>query len=311
MPVLAWVALAVAVALLLAVDLAAAHRRPDGVGLREATAWSVLWLAVGVAFGFVLLGVADGEAAGAYWTGFLMEKALSIDNVFVIAVLLGAFAVPRSLQGDVLTFGIAGALVLRAAFIVAGVAVLEAFHPALYAFGALLVVTGARLAVKGEPAADVRDSRLLALLRRWLPVSAAFRGRRLVVREGGRRRATPLLAALVAVAAADVLFAVDSVPAVLAITTDAFIVFAANAFALLGLRALAVLVTGLADRLAYLHLGLAALLVLVGLKMLLADLVGSPPAGLSLAVAVAVLGAAIAASLLARGRAASRGEAGG
>src|ERR671939_358566 len=113
------------------------------------------WVALAVAFGLLLLGVADGEAAGAYWTGFLMEKALSIDNVFVIAVLLGAFAVPRSLQGDVLTFGIAGALVLRAAFIVAGVAVLEAFHPALYAFGALIVVTGARLAVKGEPAADV------------------------------------------------------------------------------------------------------------------------------------------------------------
>jgi tellurite resistance protein TerC len=208
-----------------------------------------------------------------------MEKALSLDNVFVIAVLLGTFAVPEAKKADVLTFGIAVALVLRTAFIVAGIALLEVFHPALYLMGALLVATGIRLAIKGENAEGAAESRPLQALRRL-----------------GIR---PLLAALLAVAFADVIFAVDSIPAVLAITTDTFLVFAANAFALLGLRALYFLVDGAADRFHYLHYGLAALLIFVGAKMLLEDVI-HVPLGLSLGAIVAILGAAIGASLVRR-----------
>src|SRR4051812_29582557 len=294
---LGWLALVGALAALLGFDLFFAHR--GAVTLRAAAGWSALWMAVGVAFGLVVLATLGGAAAGAYWAGFLMEKALSMDNVFVIAVLLGAFAVPQALKADVLTFGIAVALVLRTVFIVAGVALLELFHPALYVMGALLVLTGIRLAIKGDESESVAESRPLKALRRVLPVTERFHGSKLLAREGGRLAATPLLTALLAVAVADVVFAVDSIPAVLAITTDTFIVFAANAFALLGLRALYFLLDGMAERFRYLHYGLGVLLVFVGAKMLLADVIHLPVA-LSLGVIVAILGASIGASLARR-----------
>jgi tellurite resistance protein TerC len=278
MPPLAWAALVAAVAVLLVIDLRFAHRDPERVPFREAAAWSVGWMAAGLAFGLVVMAALGGEAAGSYWAGFLTEKALSLDNVFVIAVLLGSFAVPVAQRGRVLSFGIAGALALRTVFIVAGVALLELFHPVLYVFGALLLVTGVRLAIKDEEPASAADSRPLRALRRALP------------------GASPFVAALMAVAVADVVFAIDSVPAVLAITTDTFIVFAANAFALLGLRALYFLLDGMADRFAYLHYGLAALLVFIGAKMLLSDVVHLSPA-ITLPVIVATLGASIGASL--------------
>src|SRR3954468_9343974 len=247
--------------------------------LRGAAGWSALWMAVGVAFGLVVLGTLGGAAAGSYWAGFLMEKALSLDNVFVIAVLLGAFAVPEAKKADVLTFGIVVALVLRTAFIVAGIALLGAFHPAIYVMGALLIATGTPVAIKGEDPEGAAASRPMRFLRR-LGIK-------------------PLLAALLAVAFRDVIFAVDSIPAVLAITTETFLVFAANAFALLGLRALYFLVDGAADRFHYLHYGLAALLVFVGAKMLLEDVIHIP-LPLSLGAIVAILGAAIGASLARR-----------
>jgi tellurite resistance protein TerC len=276
MPVspLGWLALIGALGALLAIDLFFAHR--SAASLRGAAGWSALWMAVGVAFGLVVLAVAGDAAAGSYWAGFLTEKALSLDNVFVIAVLIGSFAVPRDKQPDVLTFGIAVALVLRTAFIVAGVALIELFHPVLYAMGALLVATGIRLAFKGDGSGAPR--RLTGLARLRVP---------------------PLVAALLAVALADVVFAVDSIPAVLAITTDTFLVFAANAFALLGLRALYVLLDGAAERFHYLHYGLAALLLFVGAKMLLADVIHLP-VGVSLGAIVAILGAAMGASLARR-----------
>ncbi len=255
-------------------------------------------MAVGVAFGLVVLAMLGSAEAGSYWAGFLMEKALSLDNVFVIAVLLSTFAVPDALKSDVLTFGIAVALMLRTVFIVAGVTLLELFHPVLYAMGALLIFTGIRLAIKGDGGEDFADGRTMRLLRRVLPVGREFHGRRVVAREDGKRLATPLLAALLAVALADVIFAIDSIPAVLAITTDTFIVFAANAFALLGLRALYFLLDGMAQKFEYLHYGLGALLVFVGAKMLVEDIVGHLPVGVSLAVIVAVLGASVGASLL-------------
>ena len=288
---------------LLAFDLVFAHRGDVHISLRRAAGWSALWMVVGVAFGLVVLALLGGGAAGEYWSGFLMEKALSLDNVFVIAVLLGTFAVPDALKSDVLTFGIAVALMLRTVFIVAGVTLLELFHPVLYVMGALLIFTGIRLAISDDSGEDFADGRTMRLLRRVLPVGKEFQGRRIVAREDGARVATPLLAALLAVALADVIFAIDSIPAVLAITTDTFLVFAANAFALLGLRALYFLLDGMAQKFEYLHYGLGALLIFVGGKMLVEDIVGHLPVGVSLGVIVAVLGASVGASLLLSGRA--------
>jgi len=300
--VLGWAALIASIGVLLVIDLCFAHRGAERVSLRAAAGWSALWLAIGVGFGFVVLALIGGGAAGDYWAGFLMEKALSLDNVFVIAVLLGSFAVPQALKADVLTFGIVGALALRAVFIVVGVTLLELFHPALYAMGALLVVTGVRIArADDDGGAGFANGRLMRGLRRLLPLADGFDGRRLTTRAAGRRLATPLLAALLAVALADVVFAIDSIPAVLAITTDTFLVFAANAFALLGLRALYFLLDGAAQRFEHLHLGLGALLVYVGAKMLSEDLVHIPT-GVSLAVIVVFLGGAVGASLLTAAR---------
>ncbi len=294
---LAWLALIGAVGLLLVVDLFFAHRHADRISIREAAGWSVLWMTVGIAFGLVVLATLGGAAAGDYWAGFLLEKALSLDNVFVIAVLLTSFAVPPALKADVLTFGIVGALILRAVFIVAGVTLLELFHPALYVMGALLVVTGLRIAISDDEGEGFANGRLMTWLRRVLPIGHEFKGDRLLARENGRRVVTPLFAALLAVATADVVFAIDSIPAVLAITTETFIVFAANAFALLGLRALYFLLDGAAQRFQYLHFGLGALLVFVGAKMLIEDWVHIP-VGVSLGVIVATLGGAVGASLL-------------
>ena len=274
---LGWLALIGAVGALLTVDLFFAHKHAEHISLREAAGWSVVWMAVGVGFGLVLLAIAGGAAAGDYWAGFLLEKALSLDNVFVIAVLLASFAVPAKYKPDVLTFGIVGALILRAVFIVAGVTLLELFHPALYVMGALLVFTGIKIATSGDDGESFANGRLMRGVKRIMP--------------------GPLIGALIAVAMADVVFAIDSIPAVLAITTDTFIVFAANAFALLGLRALYFLLDGAAQRFEYLHFGLGALLVFVGVKMLIEDWVHIP-IGVSLGVIVATLGAAIGVSFV-------------
>jgi tellurite resistance protein TerC len=274
---LAWLALIGGIGVLLVIDLFFAHKHAGHISLRQAAGWSVLWMAVGVAFGLILLATVGGAAAGDYWAGFLLEKALSLDNVFVIAVLLASFAVPARYKPDVLTFGIIGALILRAVFIVAGVTLLELFHPALYAMGALLVVTGVKIALSGDEGESFANGRLMRGVKRIMP--------------------GPLIGALIAVAMADVVFAIDSIPAVLAITTDTFIVFAANAFALLGLRALYFLLDGAAQRFEYLHFGLGALLVFVGAKMLIEDWVHIPP-GVSLGVIVATLGAAIGVSMV-------------
>jgi tellurite resistance protein TerC len=239
---LGWLALIGAVSILLAIDLFFAHKHAAHISLREAAGWSVLWMAVGVAFGLVLLGTLGGAAAGDYWAGFLLEKALSLDNVFVIAVLLASFAVPARYKPDVLTFGIVGALILRAVFIVAGVTLLELFHPALYVMGALLVVTGVKIATSGDDGESFANGRLMRGVKRIMP--------------------GPLIGAL---------------------------------------RALYFLLDGAAQRFEYLHFGLGALLVFVGVKMLIEDLVHIP-AGVSLGVIVTVLGASIAASLVLTGR---------
>jgi tellurite resistance protein TerC len=234
--------------------------------------------------------------AGEYLSGFLIEKSLSIDNLFVFALIFGYFAVPAAYQRRVLFWGIVGAIVLRALFILAGAALLDAFHATVYLFGAFLVVTGIRMARHRNVEIQPERNPVLRLIRRVVPMTTAHHGDRLLVRDGARRVATPLLAALVLVATFDVVFAVDSIPAIFAVTRETFVVFAANAFSLLGLAALYFVLAGMIERFRFLNLGLAAVLVFVGLKMALVDVV-HVPAYASLGVIAAALAASVAASL--------------
>jgi tellurite resistance protein TerC len=295
---LIWIVFCVAVVAMLAIDLILENRQGESSGqsIRASLLWSVVWTLVALAFGVIYLVWRGSEAAGEYLTGFVLERSLSLDNLFVFAMLFGYFGVPEPAQRKVLFYGIVGAIVLRAGFIVAGGALLDAFHWTLYVFGALLVVTGIRMAT--HDAGEVHPDRnpVLRFVRRLVPMTDDYDGERIFTRRGGRRLATPLFAALVLVATFDVIFAVDSIPAIFGVTRDTFTVFAANAFSLLGMMSLYFLLAGMADRFRYLNLGLAFVLVFIGVKMLITDL-WHVPTVLSLGVIVASLGLAIAASL--------------
>jgi tellurite resistance protein TerC len=292
---LAWLALSAFFLVALALDLrAGGGTRPS---MRSALIWSVAWTAIGVAFALAFVLSGDGQAAGEYLTGFLIEKSLSLDNLFVFAVLFGFFAVPAELQLRVLVIGVVGAIVLRAGFIAGGAAALDAFHATTYVLGALLVFTAMKIGRQGDHDVDPDKTLAMRLLRRVIPISDEYHATRMLARVDGRRVATPLAAACVMVAAFDVMFAIDSIPAIFAITRDTFVVFAANAFSLLGMISLYFLLVGLLDRFRYLNVGLAAILMFVGAKLLLVD-VWHPPIGLSLAVIAGSLGVAAAASVV-------------
>ena len=296
-----WAAIAGLVILMLAADLvlfARGHARPP---MRLAIAWSVAWLALAVVFGAGLWAWHGSQAGEEYFAGYLLERSLSLDNIFVFAVIFGYFAVPSAIQPGVLASGIALALVLRLIFILAGAALLATLHITFYAFGLLLLFSAYRLFRHEETKVDPEHNPALRLIRARVPMKAHYDGERLFVREAGRRFATPLLAVLVVIATTDLLFAIDSIPAIFAVTTEPFIVFAANAFALLGMRALYFVLAGLVDRFAYLSRGLAAILGVIGVKMLAIDLY-HPPIWLSLAAIVAILTVAIGASIWAASR---------
>lgn len=291
---------AVAIAVIggaLAVDLLAFHRHAHEVTLREAVVSSAAWIALGLGFGALVWWAGGPNAAGEYYAGYLIEKALSVENVFVFALLLGAFAVPRALEHRVLFLGVLGALVLRGLFVAGGAAFLDTFHWAIYVFGAVLIVSGARMArMRSDHAVDVRRNPALRVLRRFVAVTDEYDGQRLVTRRSGGLVATPMLAVLVAIEASDVVFAVDSIPAIFAVTDTPFLVFTSTAFAMLGLRAMYFLLAGVMDRFVHLKTGLAAVLVVVGAKMLLTDVV-QVPVWATLLVIVAILGVAITLSL--------------
>jgi tellurite resistance protein TerC len=292
----AWVALITAIALLLAIDLFVVRGRGGAMSVREAAVASAAWVGVSLAFFLVLLAAGEPERASAYLAGYLVEKSLSLDNVFVFLLIFSAFAVPVGERHRLLTYGIVGALVLRAFFIVAGVAVLNAFGWISFVFAALLLWTAWRMFVHRHDHDE--EDQLVERLRRRLPIARETAGPGLSTREAGRRLLTLSGAALVAIAIADLIFAIDSVPAILAITNDAFIVFAANAFALLGLRPLFFLVAELVERLYYLKTALAALLAFIGVKMALGELVGKIGPEFSLPVIALILGTGTVASLL-------------
>jgi tellurite resistance protein TerC len=281
------------VTVLLLADLLVLHRKPHVIPVREAAIETSVWVAIGLCFGLAILGLHGGQAAGEYWTGYLLELSLSVDNVFVWAVILTFFVVPAQYQFRVLFWGVFGALVLRAIFIFAGVALIEQFSFVLYIFGAILLWSAWKIARHDEnEAVDLEKSRTLSVVRRFIPSTTEYDGQKLFTRVDGKRLATPLFAVLVLVESTDVVFAVDSVPAVLAVAREQFIVFSSNAFAILGLRSMYFLLAGAKDRFRYLNVGLGIILASVGIKMLLSDFVHLP-AVLSLGIILFVLAGAI------------------
>lgn len=301
-----WVLTVGAIVALLTIDFVVT-RRPHEVSMREAVGWSAFYVALPLLF-TVFVSAAHGGGSGLdYLTGYLVEKSLSVDNLFVFMVLLGAFAVPDALQQRVLLYGIAGALVLRTGFIVAGAAAIAAFDEVFLLFGLILVATAAKLlrdSARGTSHhIDVDRLRSVALLRKIVPVTAEFDGPRMTGTVGGRRALTPFAVVVVAVLATDVVFAVDSVPAVYGITGDPYLVFVTNAFALLGLRALYFVLHGAMARLVYLDYGLAVILAFIGVKLALHwahgvwPTVPAIPTLPSLLVILAVLGVTVAASV--------------
>jgi tellurite resistance protein TerC len=306
-PVWAWLAFVAGVVAVLAVDLFA-HRRDAVIGFREAARWSALWVGLGLAFAGVVWIWGGSAAAGQYTSAWLLEKSLSVDNLFVFALIFSYFRVPDHLLHRVLFFGVLGALVLRFGFIAAGSALLHSFHFMLYIFGAFLLVTAVRMIKGGDEQVDVGRNVAVRALRRVMPVADGYAGHRFFIRDAGRLVATPLLAVLVAIETADVLFAVDSVPAALSVTNETFLVYSSNALAILGLRSLYFLLAGMLDRFHHLGTGLAVILAFVGVKMIITD-VAHIPTGASLAAIAAVLTASVVASLLTSP--AAEGEPGG
>jgi tellurite resistance protein TerC len=285
-------------------DLWHSGRARRAVGLREAAGWSAFYIGAAVLFGLGFAAFAGWDLGAQYFAGYVVEKSLSIDNLFVFVIIIGAFAVPAEEQSRLLMIGIVGALILRAAFIALGAAMLEAFSITYLIFGLVLTVTALQLFLHRDDDPSIEDNVLVAATRRFLPVTSRYQGRRLLARTAGGWALTPLFLALLAIASTDILFALDSIPAVFGVTQHAYVVFAANAFALLGLRALFFLVSGLLDRLVYLSTGLAVILAFIGLKLTLhfahlrVDAIPEISTGLSLAVIVIVLGATTAASMV-------------
>jgi tellurite resistance protein TerC len=291
----AWAAFAAFVIALLALDLFVLHRRAHEVSLKEAGVWSAVWVAMGLGFGGIVWAWLGGATAQAYLAGYLVEKSLSVDNVFVFAVIFSALAIPARYQHRVLMLGVIGALITRGAFIMAGAALLDSLHEVSYVFGAVLLYAAVTTA-RGGSRPGPEHGRVPRILTRVLPATSDLHGQRFLVRQDGRLLATPLLLALFVVEITDVTFAVDSIPAVLAITTDTFVVYTSNVFALLGMRALYFLLAGAAGRFRYLRPGLAVILAGIAVKMLTADIY-ELPAWASPAFIVVVLGAVAVLSL--------------
>ncbi len=296
-----WIAFGAFVSVLLLIDVLLVHRRPHVISMREAAIESSIWIAIGLGFTVVLLAWQGGQAAGEYLAGYLIEKSLSVDNVFVWAVILSYFAVPPQFQFRVLFWGIFGALILRAVFIFAGVALIERFDWILYVFGAFLIFTAFRIARHQDVEVHPEENPVLKLVRKVVPSTTEYDGQKLFTRVSGRLLATPLFAVLILIESTDVVFAVDSIPAILAVSREPFIVFSSNAFAILGLRALYFLLAGMAGRFRYLNLGLGIILGFVGVKMIVAEWYHLP-IWVSLTFIALVLTVTIVASLRAEKR---------
>ncbi|QIK76459.1 TerC family protein [Nocardioides piscis] len=294
-PVWAWAAVLAVIVAMLAVDLFA-HREAHVVSVKEAAIWSAVWVSLGLAFGGVVWWTYGSQAGGEYFAGYLIEKSLAVDNVFVFALIFTYFAVPREYQHRVLFYGVLGALVFRAIFIAGGVVLIENFAWILYLFGAFLVYTGWKMFSHRDDQLDPSRNPVLRWARKRIPSTDEYDGQRFWVKRAGKWVATPLFFVLVMVETTDIIFAVDSIPAIFAVTQEPFLVFTSNAFAILGLRAMYFLLADLIHRFIYLKAGLAAILVFVGVKMLLLD-VYKIPIWLSLLVISTSITIAVVASL--------------
>lgn len=298
-----WVGFNVFVLAMLALDLGVFHRDAHEVRLREAATWSAVWVALALVFNYGVYRLMGTQEALEFLAGYLIEKALSVDNIFVFVLIFSYFRVPPKYQHRVLFWGILSALVMRGAMIAGGAYLIHRFHWIIYVFGAFLVFTGIRMAFQTEAAIEPEANPAIRIVRRLLPVTNLYHGHRFFVREasagGGaaRRVATPLFVVLVLVETTDLIFAVDSIPAIFAVTGDPFLVYTSNVFAILGLRSIYFLLAGVVERFHYLKLALAVILVFVGAKMLLAD-VYKIPIGASLAVVALLLAISTLASLL-------------
>lgn len=292
-----WGAFLAGVVLLLALDLGVIHRAAKVESLRQALLWSVAWVVVSVAFGIWVYLRLGKQAGLEFFAGYLIEKALSVDNIFVFVLIFSYFAVPAKLHHKVLFWGILGALVMRAGFIVAGTALIRTFHWVIYLFGAFLVISGCKILTQGDKKVEPQRNPLVRWLRRFLPMSQDYASGGFFLRQGSRIVATPLALVLVTVETTDIVFAVDSIPAIFGVTTDPFIVYTSNVCAILGLRALYFVLAAVIDRFVYLGPGLGVVLMFIGAKMLLSGIV---PIGIevSLSVVAAILAISIALSLV-------------
>ena len=293
-----WIGFNLFVLAMLALDLGVFHRKAHVVAFKESIAWTVVWVALALVFNAGIWHVAGAQKALEFFTGYVIEKSLSVDNVFVFAMLFSYFAVPPLYQHKVLFWGILGALVMRAAMIALGAALIAEFSWIIYVFGAFLVLTGIKMAVKREEAIHPERNPVVRAFKQLMPVTSDYREDRFFVVEHGVRHATPLFVVLLLVEVSDLIFAVDSIPAIFAVTTDPFIVYTSNVFAILGLRSLYFALAGVMDKFHYLKIGLGVVLAFVGVKMLLAHSPYKLDTLLSLGVVVGILAVSVVASLL-------------
>ncbi len=299
-----WVVFNIFVLGMLAIDLGVFHRKAHAVTTKEATAWCFIWVALGLIFNagiYIFLGPEKGLE---FFTGYLIEYSLSVDNIFVFILILSYFSVAPIYQHRVLFWGILGALIMRGIFIATGALLLQLFHWVIYIFGGFLFFTGIKMLAKEESSVKPEDNPVIGLLRRLMPIATNYEGKRFFVTQNGKLAATPLFVVLLVIETTDLIFAVDSVPAIFAVSQDPFIVYTSNVFAILGLRSLYFLLAGVVDLFIYLRHGLGVVLAFVGVKMMLSDIY-KIPTGLSLAVVIGILALSIAASLLASKRAAA------
>jgi len=294
---LLWIGFTAFVLGVLALDLGVFHRKAHAVGVREAAIWSIVWVTLAAIFGVGVYFTMGTQSALEFAAGYLVEEALSVDNLFVFLLLFSYFRVPAELQHRVLFWGILGALVMRAIMIVAGAALIHQFHWIIYVFGAILIVTGIRMAVKQDETFDAESNPVMKLARRRIPLTNRYDGQKFFTIENGKKVATPLFLVLLMVEFTDLVFAIDSIPAIFAVTRDPFIVYTSNVFAILGLRSMYFLLAHVVHKFVYLKYGLAVILTFVGVKMVLID-VFHVPIWVSLGVILLTLIVSIAASLI-------------
>ena len=299
-----WIAFNVFVLGMLAIDLGIFHRKAHAVSLKEAGLWSGIWIGLALIFNVGVYYLWGQEKALEFLTGYVIEKSLSVDNLFVFLMVFQYFNTPAQYQHRILFWGIVGALVLRAIFIITGAALLSNFHWMIYVFGGFLVVTGIKMFLQGDEKIEPEKNPVVRLFQRMIPVTHEYHGQNFFILKGGKRHATLMMVVLIVVETTDVIFAVDSIPAIFAITTDPFIVYTSNVFAILGLRALYFMLAGIMELFVYLKVGLSFVLVFVGVKMLLVDIY-KIPIGASLGVIGGILLLSILASLVSRRRAAA------